>query len=548
MKTKTARIVSAAFGLLFAATLFVHFSFTAAGASNHSEYSFDVSEGDVTIEKDTSTTLKVTYGSSQIKSGIPLTAAIGLVSQNQLGKTVSTGNIVIVDGTGISGNISLALNGIALKSTAPFTIKNSAKVTLTLQGANSVESTAPAGAAISLEGGSSLTIQGEDAGSLNVTAGSNYSVGIGSRLASNANGGNITLNSGTININVGAKSLGIGSVLLTGVSGSSGAVTINGGSISMQTGSNGFGIGTYMSDSSLTGTGGNVTIKGGTINVPGGIGTFINSSNLTAGKITVNGGSLNTILPTGQQAVNSASTKVNPYVLSTPQKSKTLTAAGIDGTAATANPASATGLVYGIKDIQSDSDGKLYFWLPATASASAVSVQLADNYYQNVFTRADNGGSAELYANAVVNFDLQGGKVGESETIDAVEVPYGETIPAGKRPTTPEKEKHTFGGWHTSSAFEENTAFSFTESAVTANLTLYARWLPVPVSSIAVTLDNSNLVLGQTETAKATATVTPQNAANTDITWSSANTEIAVIDDNGTITAKSPGSTNIIAT
>ncbi|MFV0352943.1 MAG: Ig domain-containing protein, partial [Oscillospiraceae bacterium] len=40
----------------------------------------------------------------------------------------------------------------------------------------------------------------------------------------------------------------------------------------------------------------------------------------------------------------------------------------------------------------------------------------------------------------------------------------------------------------------------------------------------------------------------PQNAANTDITWSSANTEIAVIDDNGTITAKSPGSTNIIAT
>ena len=68
---------------------------------------------------------------------------------------------------------------------------------------------------------------------------------------------------------------------------------------------------------------------------------------------------------------------------------------------------------------------------------------------------------------------------------------------------------------------------------------------PIPVKQI--TLDRTQLVLKKGETATLTAMVFPENATNKDVEWSSQNSSIARIDQNGKITAVSPGNTVIEA-
>lgn len=68
---------------------------------------------------------------------------------------------------------------------------------------------------------------------------------------------------------------------------------------------------------------------------------------------------------------------------------------------------------------------------------------------------------------------------------------------------------------------------------------------PIPVKQI--TLDRTQLVLKKGETATLTATISPENATYKDVIWSSSNSSIARIDQNGKITAVSPGNTVIEA-
>ena len=68
---------------------------------------------------------------------------------------------------------------------------------------------------------------------------------------------------------------------------------------------------------------------------------------------------------------------------------------------------------------------------------------------------------------------------------------------------------------------------------------------PIPVKQI--TLDKTQLVLKKGETATLTATISPENATYKDVIWSSSNSSIARIDQNGKITAVSPGNTVIEA-
>ena len=68
----------------------------------------------------------------------------------------------------------------------------------------------------------------------------------------------------------------------------------------------------------------------------------------------------------------------------------------------------------------------------------------------------------------------------------------------------------------------------------------------VPVKSIV--LSRTSASLKATETVTLTATVTPANASDKSVLWSSNNNEIATVDDNGVITAQSIGETVISAT
>ncbi|MBO4476595.1 MAG: Ig domain-containing protein [Bacteroidales bacterium] len=67
------------------------------------------------------------------------------------------------------------------------------------------------------------------------------------------------------------------------------------------------------------------------------------------------------------------------------------------------------------------------------------------------------------------------------------------------------------------------------------------------VNAESVTLDKESLELTVGETATLTATVSPENTTNKTIDWRSADTSIATVDQNGTVTAVAPGKVNIRA-
>ena len=68
----------------------------------------------------------------------------------------------------------------------------------------------------------------------------------------------------------------------------------------------------------------------------------------------------------------------------------------------------------------------------------------------------------------------------------------------------------------------------------------------VPVSQI--TLDKTSISISVGNSEKLTATVTPENAANKRVTWTSSNENVATVDANGTVKALAVGTTKIIAT
>lgn len=65
----------------------------------------------------------------------------------------------------------------------------------------------------------------------------------------------------------------------------------------------------------------------------------------------------------------------------------------------------------------------------------------------------------------------------------------------------------------------------------------------IPVSSI--TLSQTSLSLTEGETSKLSATVSPANATNKDVVWSSSNSAVASVSSDGTVTAKSAGTVTI---
>lgn len=69
--------------------------------------------------------------------------------------------------------------------------------------------------------------------------------------------------------------------------------------------------------------------------------------------------------------------------------------------------------------------------------------------------------------------------------------------------------------------------------------------LPVPVSSIKLNKTAQTIVAGKT--AILTATISPSNATNKKVTWSSSNTEVVTVSAKGVVTAKKAGTANITA-
>ena len=70
----------------------------------------------------------------------------------------------------------------------------------------------------------------------------------------------------------------------------------------------------------------------------------------------------------------------------------------------------------------------------------------------------------------------------------------------------------------------------------------------VPQGVTGVSLDKTTLTLAVNDTGKLTATVTPDNATNKNVTWKSSNTSVATVSADGTVTAKKAGTATITVT
>lgn len=70
----------------------------------------------------------------------------------------------------------------------------------------------------------------------------------------------------------------------------------------------------------------------------------------------------------------------------------------------------------------------------------------------------------------------------------------------------------------------------------------------VPQGVTGVSLDKTTLTLAVNDTGKLTATVTPDNATNKNVTWKSSNTSVATVSADGTVTAKNAGTATITVT
>ena len=140
-----------------------------------------------------------------------------------------------------------------------------------------------------------------------------------------------------------------------------------------------------------------------------------------------------------------------------------------------------------------------------------------------------------------VTFETNGGSTVDSQTVIA-----GTAIDA---PVQPTKTDYTFGGWYSNALCSDGALVSFPYN-VTADVTFYAKW-ESSVNTVRVTgvdLDKTSLSFTAVNmTQKLGAVITPANATNKSVTWTSSNPSVATV-SNGTVTALAAGSTTITVT
>lgn len=367
----------------------------------------DVGDGRYTLSKESNTVIKVEFqgGYKTVPSTVPFEITGTHSSYEQNGDLRNP--LITVE----SGTMNIVLKNVNVyKFGTVIEIKPGATVKLILVGDNSLYADNN-GAAIRLSKGANLTIEGT--GSLTAFS-DGYNAGIGEYMTGEC--GNLTINSGTITA---SGNTGIGGTR----TGSGGNITINGGIVNA-TGHWGAGIGGGGGSYEQSGHGGNITINGGIVNATstwgagiGGGGVF-SESDLYIGKggdggnITINGGTVtassthqhggagigggggyyggggnggNVVINGGNIKVSSAGgmpigkgfngesdgtlkdANGNELAL------KTVTLQGSEQTSMVADiKNNETSLSYGLTDMQTLDNNKLYLYLPETEAVTEV--------------------------------------------------------------------------------------------------------------------------------------------------------------------------------
>ena len=111
-------------------------------------------------------------------------------------------------------------------------------------------------------------------------------------------------------------------------------------------------------------------------------------------------------------------------------------------------------------------------------------------------------------------------------------------IPSNQYPTYLSNVSINFTNFHVT-----ETKFELTAVPCTVQV---GDELPASVENISLSVSSLAMAVG--EISSLTATITPEEAANKNVTWSSDNTSVATVDESGTVTAVAAGTANITVT
>lgn len=118
-----------------------------------------------------------------------------------------------------------------------------------------------------------------------------------------------------------------------------------------------------------------------------------------------------------------------------------------------------------------------------------------------------------------------------------------------KMPENPTKDDYDFDGWYWDKDTWQTpfTANSLLDAPLSSDMNVYCKWKPKTVRVSGISLNKSEVSLHVEETEILTATITPENATDTSVSWESSNATIATV-TGGKITALRVGSATITAT
>jgi uncharacterized protein YjdB len=215
------------------------------------------------------------------------------------------------------------------------------------------------------------------------------------------------------------------------------------------------------------------------------------------------------------------------------------------------------GAWYNVDATWADQDG--YIW---EKYVNYVDSSISDTSHEKASYYVDLVPACDSASNYVASSDTNSTVLVEAVAITpqtvTMEIGSSETLTAA---VTPENADNTSVKWTSSdpltvyvSGNGELTALQIGEATITCiaqdgsgvSTTCVVTVTPVMVKEITLNKTTASLTVGDCD--NLIATVTPSDAENTTVIWNSGNTDVATVDDNGTITAVAAGSTTITCT